>query len=69
MAEPDAPQDAVPKKKSKLPLLIGVVLALLLGGAVFSPLIPACCSARTKRQTPLRLWPRCRTSPLCRLNR
>ncbi len=35
MAEPDAPQDAVPKKKSKLPLLIGVVLALLLGGGGF----------------------------------
>ncbi len=34
---PDAasPQDAVPKKKSKRPLLIGAVLALLLGGAGF----------------------------------
>ncbi len=35
MAEPDMPQDAAPKKKSKLPLLIGVVLALVLGGGGF----------------------------------
>ena len=28
--------DAAPKKKSKLPLLIGVVLMLLLGGGVVS---------------------------------
>ena len=35
MAEAALPQDAAPKKKSKLPLLIGVVLFVLLGGAGF----------------------------------
>lgn len=35
MAEAALPQDAVPKKTSKLPLLIGVALFLLLGGAGF----------------------------------
>ena len=35
MAEPDAALDAPPKKKSKLPLIIGFVLALALGGAGF----------------------------------
>ena len=33
MADVDEPQDAAPKKKSKKPLVIGLVLALLLGGA------------------------------------
>ena len=31
MAETEEPQDAAPKKKSKKPLIIGLVLALLLG--------------------------------------
>lgn len=45
MAEAEQPQDAVPKKKSKLPLIIGLVLFLGLGGggfyAVYSGLILA----------------------------
>jgi flagellar protein FliL len=45
VAEAEAPQDAVPKKKSKLPLIIGLVLFLGLGGggfyAVYSGLILA----------------------------
>lgn len=43
MAEADAPQDAAPKKRSRLPLLLGLVLFLTLGGggfyAVYSGLI------------------------------
>ncbi len=43
MAEADQPQDAVAKKKSKLPLILGLVLFLILGGggffAVYSGLI------------------------------
>ena len=35
MAEPETPLEAEPKRKSKLPLLIGLVLALLLGGGGF----------------------------------
>ena len=35
MAEADAPQGAEPKKKSKKPLILGLVLALLLGGGGF----------------------------------
>lgn len=35
MSEPETPQDAEPKRKSKLPLLIGLVLALVLGGGGF----------------------------------
>lgn len=35
MAEDPAPQEAAPKKKSKKPLLIGLVLAFLLGGGGF----------------------------------
>lgn len=35
MAEEAEPQDVAPKKKSKKPLLIGLVLALLLGGGGF----------------------------------
>ena len=35
MAEPEAPLEAEPKRKSKLPLLIGLVLAILLGGGGF----------------------------------
>ncbi len=35
MAEADAPQDAEPKKKSKKPLVLGLVLALVLGGGGF----------------------------------
>lgn len=35
MAEAEDPQDAAPKKKSKKPLIIGLVLALLLGGGGF----------------------------------
>lgn len=35
MADQEEPQDVAPKKKSKLPLIIGVVLALLLGGGGF----------------------------------
>ena len=45
MAEAEVPQDAAPKKKSKLPLIIGLVLFLSLGGggfyAVYSGLILA----------------------------
>ncbi len=45
MAEAEAPQDAAPKKKSKLPLIIGLVLFLALGGggfyAVYSGMILA----------------------------
>ena len=45
MADAEAPQDAVPKKKSKLPLILGLVLFLALGGggfyAVYSGLILA----------------------------
>ena len=43
MAEAEQPQDAVPKKKSKLPLILGLVLFLASGGggfyAVYSGLI------------------------------
>lgn len=35
MAEAEEPQNAEPKKKSKMPLIIGLVLALVLGGAGF----------------------------------
>jgi flagellar protein FliL len=35
VAEDAAPQDVAPKKKSKKPLLIGLVLAILLGGGGF----------------------------------
>ena len=35
MSEPEQPQDAAPKRKSKLPLLIGIILALLLGAGGF----------------------------------
>ncbi len=35
MAEPAPPPDEAPKKKSKLPLLIGIVLALAFGGGGF----------------------------------
>ncbi len=35
MADAELPQDAVPKKRSKLPLVIGLVLALGLGGGGF----------------------------------
>lgn len=35
MADVEAPTDEAPKKKSKLPLILGVVLALLLGGGGF----------------------------------
>ena len=35
MAEAELPQDAAPKKKSKLPLILGVVLFLALGGGGF----------------------------------
>lgn len=35
LAEAEAPQDAAPKKTSKLPLIIGLVLFLCLGGAGF----------------------------------
>ncbi|MCW1919172.1 flagellar basal body-associated FliL family protein [Rhodobacter sp. KR11] len=45
MAEAEAPQDAEPAKKSKLPLIIGLVLFLVMGGggffAVYSGLILA----------------------------
>ncbi len=45
MAEAEAPQDAAPKKRSKLPLILGLVLFLALGGggfyAVYSGLILA----------------------------
>jgi flagellar protein FliL len=43
VAEAEQPQDAAPKKKSKLPLILGLVLFLALGGggfyAVYSGLI------------------------------
>ena len=52
MAEAEEPQDAGPKKKSKLPLILGLVLFLALGGggfyAVYSGLIlghPSAASA------------------------
>lgn len=35
MAEAETPSDEAPKKKSKLPLLIGIVLMLLFGGGGF----------------------------------
>ncbi|MGB8813596.1 MAG: flagellar basal body-associated FliL family protein [Paracoccaceae bacterium] len=35
MAAAEEPQDAAPKKKSKLPLILGLVLALALGGGGF----------------------------------
>ncbi len=35
MAEAELPQEAAPKKKSKLPLILGVVLFLALGGGGF----------------------------------
>ena len=45
MAEPEAEGEETPKKKSKLPILIGLVLMLLLGGggfyAVYSGMILA----------------------------
>lgn len=45
MAEAEEPQEAAPKKKSKLPLILGLVLFLALGGggfyAVYSGLILA----------------------------
>lgn len=44
MADTDIPQDEAPKKRSKLPLLLGLLLALVGGGggffAVYSGLIP-----------------------------
>ncbi len=49
MAEAEEPQDAVPKKTSKLPLILGLVLFLTLGGggfyAVYSGLILAPAAA------------------------
>lgn len=51
MAEPDAAPETVIKKKSKLPLIFGIVLALALGGAgfyaTFSGLILASGDAAT----------------------
>jgi flagellar FliL protein len=48
LAEAEVPQDAAPKKKSKLPLIIGLVLFLCFGGggfyAVYSGLILALSS-------------------------
>jgi flagellar protein FliL len=35
VAEAEEPQDAAPKKKSKKPLIIGLILALVLGGGGF----------------------------------
>lgn len=35
MADAELPQDVAPKKRSKLPLMLGVGLALVLGGAAF----------------------------------
>lgn len=35
MASPETPDDATPKKRSKKPLLVGLVLALILGGGGF----------------------------------
>lgn len=35
MADAEQPQDAVPKKRSKKPLMLGLVMALLLGGGGF----------------------------------
>ena len=35
MADAELPQDAVPKKRSKLPLILGLVLAVVLGGGGF----------------------------------
>jgi flagellar FliL protein len=35
LAEAEEPQDAAPKKKSKLPVILGLVLFLLLGGGGF----------------------------------
>lgn len=35
LADVEEPQDAAPKKKSKKPLLIGLVLALIMGGGGF----------------------------------
>lgn len=35
MAQPETPQDAAPKKRSRAPLAIGLVLALVLGGGGF----------------------------------
>lgn len=35
MAEEDEPEGEVPKKRSKMPLIVGVVLALALGGGGF----------------------------------
>lgn len=49
MADAEAPQDAVPKKTSKLPLILGLILFLALGGggfyAVYSGLILAPATA------------------------
>ncbi len=54
MAEAEAPQDAAPKKKSKLPLIIGLVLFLVLGGggfyAVYSGLILAPAGAEKPKE-------------------
>lgn len=58
MAEAEAPQDAEAPKKSKLPLIIGLVLFLLMGGggffAVYSGLIlaPADPAAEAEHATP-----------------
>lgn len=35
MAEADAPQEAAPRKRSKVPMLVGAMLALILGGGGF----------------------------------
>lgn len=35
MADPDAPEELAPKKKSKMPLILGVALAVMLGGGGF----------------------------------
>ncbi|MGV8988851.1 MAG: flagellar basal body-associated FliL family protein [Cypionkella sp.] len=55
MAEAEVPQDAAPKKKSKLPLIIGLALFVCLGGggfyAVYSGLILAHPSETTHKET------------------
>lgn len=59
MAEAEQPQNAVPKKKSKLPLILGLVLFLVLGGggfyAVYSGLIlaPAALPATSEHMSDL----------------
>ena len=68
MAEAEQPQDAAPKKKSKLPLILGLVLFLVLGGggfyAVYSGLILGHPAAEGHAEAPASALPAIAFVPL-----